>query len=468
MQKIKTLKTTKILAYTLVGAFIFYLNSTEISFSKSHSPEDFIQEGKSLFEKGDYESSLQKLTQAETYFKSVKSKSNTERLAEIYFFQGLNFAKQGNKKISKAMFKRALHYSPGKEYNVSLIDESTKKLFVEAKSEFEKESSPRAMGKPGQGPGGGGGGSSMLLGVLAIAAIAVLVYLLLKKKEEEEKGSIQVNSTPEGATIYLDGSDTGKTSNATLTDVPVGSHTVKLVKERYQDWEDTVTVAKDTTATVSATLEVGSFTEDFNDGEADHFEGKRADWTVSGGVYVFNAKSPQDNGPWPTSHYTLGDFKNFTYEAAFRRIQPTLSDNAYGLAFRGNNDFSKYYLFDINPSLQRYSVWEMSSGTASSIVGWINHSSINSTGWNTLKVEASGTYCSFYINNVLVESLDIAGISQEGSIGLWAAEYPALNGEVNFENVSVSVQTPVIFGIKQAKRVFPRPPYPGETPLGKH
>ncbi|TES92890.1 MAG: PEGA domain-containing protein, partial [Candidatus Cloacimonadota bacterium] len=47
--------------------------------------------------------------------------------------------------------------------------------------------------------------------------------------------SIQVNSTPTGAQVFLDGSDTGRTTNTTLTNVSAGSHTVDLVMEGYED-----------------------------------------------------------------------------------------------------------------------------------------------------------------------------------------------------------------------------------------
>jgi hypothetical protein len=67
-------------------------------------------------------------------------------------------------------------------------------------------------------------------------------------------GSIQVNSSPTGATIYLDGTSTGKTTDALITDVSPGSHTIKLTKSGYSDYTETVTVTDGDTATVDATL----------------------------------------------------------------------------------------------------------------------------------------------------------------------------------------------------------------------
>jgi hypothetical protein len=67
-------------------------------------------------------------------------------------------------------------------------------------------------------------------------------------------GSIQVNSSPSGATIYLDGSSTGKTTDALISNVSAGSHTIKLAKSGYNDWQQTVTVSAGQTTTVNATL----------------------------------------------------------------------------------------------------------------------------------------------------------------------------------------------------------------------
>jgi hypothetical protein len=67
-------------------------------------------------------------------------------------------------------------------------------------------------------------------------------------------GSIQVNSSPTGARIYLDGSDSGSVTNATLANIAAGSHTVRLVKEGYGDAEQTVSVTSGQTATVDLNL----------------------------------------------------------------------------------------------------------------------------------------------------------------------------------------------------------------------
>ncbi|NLK89932.1 MAG: PEGA domain-containing protein, partial [Clostridiaceae bacterium] len=67
-------------------------------------------------------------------------------------------------------------------------------------------------------------------------------------------GSIVVTSAPEGAAIFLDGTDTGRTTNATLTGVPSGEHTVTVTKPGYADATATVTVGHDKTVPVHFAL----------------------------------------------------------------------------------------------------------------------------------------------------------------------------------------------------------------------
>ena len=97
---------------------------------------------------------------------------------------------------------------------------------------------------------------------LLIAGVAIvggaLAYLLLGGSESSEDevsaGSIQVNSSPSGAQIFLDGSDTGQVTNATLTGISPGSHRVEVTKEGYVDYEESVSVSSGQTVRVDATL----------------------------------------------------------------------------------------------------------------------------------------------------------------------------------------------------------------------
>jgi len=530
MKKIKTLKTTKILVYILVGVFLLYMNTAEISYSKSLSPEKYIQEGKSLLEKGEYEQSLQKLAEAEAYFKSVQVKSKNERLSEIYFLQGLNFSKQGNEKISKEMFKRALHYSSDREYDTALMDEVTKEVFTKAKIEFEEGISPKAMGMQGESYRKKGGSAGWIaLAVIAIVAVGVLAYFLVKEltKEEDEgpdTGSIQVNSNPTGAAISLDGQDTGKTTNATLTDVApgshtlklvkqgykvwqdtvtvnkgetthvnvtleeeprvgsiqansnpsgaaisldgqdtgkttpdrlnnvsVGAHTVKLVKERYQDWQDTVNVTENTTTTVNATLEVGAFTEDFNDGVADYFvEDHPASWNVDANVYKFDGTGASVN---TFSYYDLGGFADFTLEVRGNR---ETYNSRWGVGFRATSNFTRWHLVYLDPAAGKWGMWEYDDGSWTSIQGYIANGAINTGAdqWNKIKIVALGEDFSVYVNDVFLDTLTVAGVRSSGKIGLVTN---LMYDFVKFDDVSVSLSTTIAVKGRRGKIAFPIP-----------
>jgi len=55
-------------------------------------------------------------------------------------------------------------------------------------------------------------------------------------------GSINIQSNPAGAEIYLDGSDTGNITPYVMTDVEAGSHTLRLTYRHYKDREEAVRV----------------------------------------------------------------------------------------------------------------------------------------------------------------------------------------------------------------------------------
>ena len=68
-----------------------------------------------------------------------------------------------------------------------------------------------------------------------------------------ETGSIEVSSSPAGATILIDGSARGTTPD-TLDEIIEGPHKVVLQKSGYEDWGKMVTVEADETAEVDANL----------------------------------------------------------------------------------------------------------------------------------------------------------------------------------------------------------------------
>lgn len=68
-------------------------------------------------------------------------------------------------------------------------------------------------------------------------------------------GTLSVSSTPLGAMIKVDGTEYGKTPRN--IDMVIGQHTVSIVADGYTEYSTPVTVEKDKTATVNATLTRG-------------------------------------------------------------------------------------------------------------------------------------------------------------------------------------------------------------------
>ncbi|MBP7144540.1 MAG: DUF3344 domain-containing protein [Methanoculleus sp.] len=76
----------------------------------------------------------------------------------------------------------------------------------------------------------------------------------------EPAGSIVVTSAPDGARIFLDGTDTGEVTNTTLENVPVGTPTVRVERDGYLEAEETVTVTSGEIAAVHFDLEPAAIT----------------------------------------------------------------------------------------------------------------------------------------------------------------------------------------------------------------
>jgi DNA-binding beta-propeller fold protein YncE len=65
------------------------------------------------------------------------------------------------------------------------------------------------------------------------------------KKEyvlESAGKNLEIKSNPIGASVYLDGADTGKVTNCVIPTVPFGIHKIKLVKGNYAEWEGAIEI----------------------------------------------------------------------------------------------------------------------------------------------------------------------------------------------------------------------------------
>jgi len=86
------------------------------------------------------------------------------------------------------------------------------------------------------------------IGLIVLIGLAIYLFAL-----PSGPGSIDITSTPSGASIYLDGSNKGVTPK-TISGVSAGSHTIKITKSGYEDYNKKVTVTAGETASISVDL----------------------------------------------------------------------------------------------------------------------------------------------------------------------------------------------------------------------
>ncbi len=279
--------------------------------------------------------------------------------------------------------------------------------------------------------------SSALIYLIGGAIVTgVVVALLLSKKKEEGKGSIDVRSTPTGARIYLDGADTGRVTNAVLTDVKAGTHTVTLRKDRYREYSTSVNVVKNQTAFVNASLNPGAFFENFDDNVADYWiDDGTGRWRATGSQYRMYGNGLNK---YAKTYYSIGPYANFTLELYLYDLAGNLNDRA--ILFRSTDtSFRNCYSFDIAvPGY--YSVWKAVNENWYPIKGWTYHSAVRGAGnWNILKIVCSGSTMTFYINNTNVFSFSDASYSS----GYFGMEFydSSTADRVFIDNLSVSLST---------------------------
>lgn len=258
MNIITRLKATRILANILIIALFSYLIANEMPDFPRQLIEAHVREAMALYRMSDYEHSIEELRQAEHCLKFDEMQDKNEKLADVYFYLALNFSRQRNLKVSKAFFKQAFHSSLEKEYDASLMDDVTKKIYREAKIEFERESAPQAMGiENNRNKGKGTNIVLKAVGIVGLIGVWALIYSNIKKSEKEKGalyGDISVNSDPDGARVYLDGADTGELTPCALYSITGGTHSIRLEREGFKPYEQNVEVKPFITVEVDAFL----------------------------------------------------------------------------------------------------------------------------------------------------------------------------------------------------------------------
>ncbi|MBN2378372.1 PEGA domain-containing protein [candidate division WOR-3 bacterium] len=87
-----------------------------------------------------------------------------------------------------------------------------------------------------------------LVSILSVVAILGLVVC--------QQTSLQINSIPAGAEIWLNEESTGAKTDTMLAKLDAGEHMLKLVMENYHDWDTTITLESGKTDTVMAEFKI--------------------------------------------------------------------------------------------------------------------------------------------------------------------------------------------------------------------
>ena len=252
---------SKLLVISVIFLFILLISSDVLpqrNVSAENDIEKLIQEGKELYKNGEYREAIVKFLEAKDLARTK------EDISEVYFNLSSAYYASNQSVEAKEYLQKSLEILPERTIDALYYSPGFVEMFNTTKAESIKlkEKRPVVKVKPGEEKKVKKGGKGLLLVIGALAAAGAVAVLLLGKKGNGRGngtpapvyGSIQVNSSPTGAQVFLDGSDTGSTTNTTLTNVSPGSHTVSLIMEGYEDEQTSVSVTAGQTATVSVTL----------------------------------------------------------------------------------------------------------------------------------------------------------------------------------------------------------------------
>lgn len=131
-------------------------------------------------------------------------------------------------------------------------------------------------------------------------------------------GSLMVESTPNLATIFIDGKEVGKTPKS-LNEVLACQHEIKLVKDGYEDHTETLTITQGERKQVKVTMNKQEgqslLANNINNGEEQTFTVNGVSFTmkrVEGGIFQMGATSEQgseaENSEKPVHSVTLSSY----------------------------------------------------------------------------------------------------------------------------------------------------------------
>ena len=217
--------------------------------------------------------------------------------------------------------------------------------------------------------------------------ITALILIVGCTSTTPTTGIIEVNSTPAGAKIYLDGVDTGMATPFTFTNKEAGTYVIKLEIFHYEIWEETVSVianettylnplltyASPQTITLQPGLEgkdagINTFNPDTNWGDRDDFGAGNSPIdtvrayiqfdlsTIPEGIVVTDADLKlYHHSAWGSNAFTIGLYKvteSWLENTITWSNQPTSSSNVEFLRSIPAGSVNYWRYWDIDTLVQ--------------------------------------------------------------------------------------------------------------------
>jgi len=261
------IRRTEVAACVALGLVVFWCVADAFPRGgPSGSQESLLwtQEGKRLYDSGEYEEAVRKLLEG-----LKKAKSKTEA-ADARFYLSLSYYALGRTDECRDQLNQLFEIQPQRAIDERFYASGYVELYHKTRAEKLRgqpaaPSAPRVAAKEAPDKTGRGKKFPWLIVAGGAAAVGIAAVFLLGKKESTpalpQTGSIAVVSNPKNAKVFLDNADTGQRSDCTLANVSPGNHTMRLDLEDYGRWEGSVGVTAGQTAQVNAVL--GPFIYEF-------------------------------------------------------------------------------------------------------------------------------------------------------------------------------------------------------------
>jgi len=305
---------TIFLVHLLIILFVVYLGSNSLLFSDTNSisnEKDEFYKGVAFYYQQDYQQSIIQFT------KVLSLTEDKTILVDTYFYLSLCYLYLGDVNTTKKLIKKMLLIDPSRDVS-DVVPPEYRSIFSKVKAntseekrviDAEKEKSFQVLPPPPppsdsyvstvskdkkrRKPG------LLIVGGVVLAGGAVAALILLS----ERYGMIDVSSTPAGASIFLDGTDTGQITPTIIEDVEPGAHDVGVRLDGYVNFSKGVNVEKKQTATVNANLTAHTITVTNPVAGDVWVKGRNynVNWTVGGSGQVNVLLQPQGNIENPLS-----------------------------------------------------------------------------------------------------------------------------------------------------------------------